>query len=51
MYPSFAKVAREEGFEEIARSWEHIAHVEAGHRDRYQKLHDNIEAGKVFEKE
>ena len=51
MYPSFAKVAKEEGFDEIARSWEHIAEVEAAHRDRYQKLHDNIENGKVFEKE
>ena len=51
MYPSFAKVAREEGFEEIARSWERIAEVEAAHRDRYQKLHDNIENGEVFEKE
>ena len=51
MYPKFAEVAREEGFEEIARSWEQIAKVEAAHRDRYQKLHDNIESGKVFEKE
>ena len=51
MYPSFAKVAREEGFEEVARSFENIAKVEAGHRDRYQKLHDNIENGTVFEKE
>lgn len=51
MYPSFAKVAKEEGFDEIARSFENIAKVEAGHRDRYQKLHDNIENGTVFEKE
>ena len=51
MYPKFAEVAREEGFEEIARSWEQIAKVEAAHRDRYQKLHDNVENGTVFEKE
>ncbi len=51
MYPSFAKVAKEEGFDEIARAFENIAKVEAAHRDRYQKLHDNIENGKVFEKD
>ena len=50
MYPSFAEVAREEGFEEIARSWEQIAKVEAAHRDRYQKLHDNIEIIKFLKK-
>lgn len=51
MYPSFAETAREEGFDDIARAWENIAKVEAAHRDRYQKLHDNIENNTVFEKE
>lgn len=51
MYPEFAKTAREEGFEEIARSWDHVGKVEAHHRDRYKKLKENIEAGKVFEKD
>lgn len=51
MYPKFAKVAKEEGFDDIARSWENIAKVEAAHRDRYQKLHDNVENKTVFEKE
>ena len=48
---SYNWVFSNSGFEEIARSWEQIAKVEAAHRDRYQKLHDNIENGKVFEKE
>lgn len=51
MYPSFADVAEEEGFDEIARAFRNIAKVEGAHRDRYQKLQDNVENGKVFEKD
>lgn len=51
MYPSFADVAEEEGFDEIARAFRNVAKVEGAHRDRYQKLHDNVENGKVFEKD
>ena len=51
MYPSFADVAEEEGFPEIARAFRHIAKVEEAHRDRYQKLKDNVDEGKVFKKD
>ena len=51
MYPSFADVAEEEGFPEIARAYRHIAKVEEAHRNRYQKLKDNIDEGKVFKKD
>lgn len=51
MYPAFADVAEEEGFPEIARAFRNIAKAEGAHRDRYQKLHDNVENGTVFEKE
>ena len=51
MYPSFADVAEEEGFDEIARAFRNVAKAEGAHRDRYQKLHDNVENGKVFEKD
>lgn len=51
MYPSFADVAEEEGFDEIARAFRNVAKAEGAHRDRYQKLHDNVESGKVFEKD
>ena len=51
MYPSFADVAEEEGFDEIARAFRNIAKAEGAHRDRYQKLHDNVENGKVFERD
>lgn len=48
MYPGFAKVAREEGFEEIANVFEAIAIAEKQHEKRYQALKKNIEAKQVF---
>jgi rubrerythrin len=48
MYAGFAKVAREEGFDEIARLMEGVAKIEKGHEERYLKLLSNIEEGKVF---
>lgn len=50
MYPTFAKEAREEGFEKIAFLFEQVAKIEHEHNERYQKLHDNIIDGTVFEK-
>lgn len=51
MYPDFAEIAKEEGFDEIARVWIEISEVEEAHETRYQKLLNNIEEGKVFEKD
>lgn len=51
MYPSFAKVARQEGFEEIAKIFEAIAVAEKQHEKRYLGLLANLEAGKVFKKD
>jgi rubrerythrin len=51
LYPEFAKIAEEEGFKEIANTWKMIAKVEKVHEERYRKLHDNLEAGKVFKKD
>ncbi|MDR0953677.1 MAG: rubrerythrin family protein [Elusimicrobiota bacterium] len=51
MYPSFAKIAREEGFEEIATVMENIAIAEKEHSKRYKALHKNIVEGKVFKKD
>jgi len=50
MYPEFAKVAREEGFEEIAKVFEAIAVAEKQHEKRYNALAANIEAGRVFKR-
>lgn len=51
MYPSFAKAAREEGFEEIAKAFEAIAVAERQHERRYLGLLANVEAGEVFKKD
>lgn len=51
LYPEFAKIAREEGFEEIAKSFEEVAKVEKEHEKRYLKLLKNIKEGKVFVRE
>jgi len=51
MYPGFAKVAREEGFEAIAMVWEAISVAEKQHEKRYLDLSSNIDAGKVFKKD
>ena len=51
MYPSFAKIAREEGFDAIATVFESIAVAEKQHAKRYEKLAANIDAGSVFKKD
>jgi len=51
MYPEFAKIAEEEGFEEIASVFRAIAVAEKQHEKRYLGLLKNIEEGKVFKKE
>ena len=51
MYPSFAQIAREEGFGNIAKIFESIAVAEKQHERRYLDLVANIEAGTVFKKE
>jgi rubrerythrin len=51
MYPSFAKKAREEGFNEIADVFESIAIAEKQHEKRYKALLHNIENQTVFKKD
>ena len=51
MYPEFAKIAREEGFTEIADVFEAIAVAERYHEKRFRDLAANIEAGRVFKRE
>lgn len=50
MYPEFARIAREEGFCEIARLFECVAKIEGYHKARYQKLLDNLKNSEVFNK-
>jgi len=51
MYPEFAKVAKEEGFNQIAGVFASIAKAEVEHENRYRKLIKNIEEGKVFRRD
>lgn len=50
LYPEFAGIADEEGFNEIATTYRMIAKVEKAHEERYSKLLTNLEEGKVFER-
>ena len=51
MYATFAKEAREEGFNDIALLFENVAKIEKDHEERYRKLFANIKDGVVFEKD
>ena len=51
MYPTFAKEAREEGFDDIARLFDGVAAIEKEHEERYKKLLANIEGDLVFSKD
>jgi rubrerythrin len=51
MYPEFAKIAREEGFDAIATIFESIAVAEKQHEKRYLDLLDNINNGRVFRRD
>ena len=44
MYPGFSKMAREEGFDEIAQWFETLARAEKSHAGRFQKASDTIDA-------
>ncbi len=51
MYAQFAKEAREEGFDEIAKLFEGVGAIEKEHEERYRKLLSNIQGGLVFSKD
>ncbi len=51
MYPGFAKIAREEGFEAAAKIWDAVSVAEKQHEKRYKDLMANVETGRVFKRE
>ncbi|MCX8052771.1 MAG: rubrerythrin family protein [Armatimonadetes bacterium] len=51
MYPDFAQVAREEGFNAVALLFENVSVAEKFHGKRFSDLAANIEAGRVFKRE
>lgn len=50
MYPDFAKIAEEEGFDTIAHTFRMIAKAETWHHERYMILADNMANGRVFKR-
>lgn len=50
MYPEFAKVAKEEGFDKIAFLFDAVAKIEKEHEERYRVLLKNVAEDEVFEK-
>lgn len=50
LYADFAMTAKEEGFPEIARSFEQIAKVGRSHESRYRRLAANVGCGEAFRK-
>ncbi len=43
MYPGFAKVARDEGFEELAEWFETLAKAEKSHAGRFGRALESLE--------
>jgi rubrerythrin len=50
LYPGFAKIAEEEGFQEVAAAFLAISVSEKQHEKRYRDLAANMEAGRVFKR-
>ena len=51
MYPEFGKIAQEEGFEEIAKTFYNIANIEKHHSERYKSLAKRLEDESLFKRE
>ncbi len=50
MYATFAKQAKEEGFDHIAYLFEAVGKIEKHHEERYRALLHNVEMAEVFAK-
>jgi rubrerythrin len=50
LYPGFARIAKEEGFPQVATQFNLIANAETHHEERYRKLLKNLESKTVFSK-
>lgn len=51
IYPTFAKIAREEGYEDIARSFESISVIEGNHHTVFNYLYEAIKNGTLYKNE
>ncbi len=51
MYPEFAEIAEKEGYKDIAERLRAIAKAEVHHEERYKKVLEAIESGKMFRRD
>lgn len=51
LYPEFAKIAKEEGFDDIAVAFTEIAEAEERHARRFKKLAENMENDRLFKRD
>jgi len=51
MYATFAKEAKQEGFDHIARLFEQVGAIEKEHEARFLKLLDNVKNATVFSRD
>jgi rubrerythrin len=51
MYPGYAKVAKEEGFNDVAAVFQTVSVAEKQHEKRYRDLAANIEKGRIFKRD
>ncbi len=51
LYPEFARIAKEEGFPQVAAQFNTVSVAEKNHEKRYRLLLENLEKGLVFKKE
>ena len=51
LYPGFARVGREEGFDRAADVWDAISIAEVQHEKTFRELADNVQSGSAFSRE
>ncbi len=51
LYANGEKIAREEGFEDVANTFKHVIHAEKHHEERFLKLLENVKNKTVFKKD
>ncbi len=51
LYPGFAAIAREEGFERAAVVWDAISVAEVQHEKNFRELAANVEGGRAFSRQ
>jgi len=51
LYPDFAKIARDEGFADVARTFTAVAVAEKQHEKRYRGFLAHLKAGDIFKRE